>query len=118
MRARILIIDDEPRWISFVKSNLDKFEIDVAPDKETALTKLDASQFDLVIASSRRLDVLEIIRAKYADRLVVVTTLQPTTHEAASAYRLGAKRYFPKSFNTRDLFDHIREVIPALVGIG
>lgn len=119
MKARILIIDDEPRWVNFAKNDLSsKFEIVVAQDKKTALAELEADQFDLVIASSRRLDVLEIIRKKYSDKRVVVTTVQPTTQEALSAYRLGAIRYFPKSFSPRDLFNHIKELISASASAG
>lgn len=116
MTIRILVIDDEPRWIEFAKSDLSKFEIVVAPDTETALAELEADQFDLVIASSRRLDVLEVIAEKHSDKRVVVTTVQPTTQEALVAYRLGAMRYFAKSFGRQDLFNRIREVIPASSG--
>ncbi len=118
MKTRILIIDDEPRWIDFAKSDLSKFEIVVAPDTKTALAELEANLFDLVIASSRRLDALEIIARRYSDKLVVVTTVQPTTREALAAYRLGAMRYFAKSFGSQDLFEHVREVISAAAGAG
>jgi DNA-binding NtrC family response regulator len=111
MTVRILIIDDEPRWIDFVKNDLGTFEIVVAPDTEQALAELAADQFDLVIASSRRLDVLKIIAQKYSNKRVVVTTVQPTTQEALTAYRLGAIRYFAKSFSPRDLFSRVKEVI-------
>ncbi len=113
MKTRILIIDDEPRWIEFAKSDLGNFEIVVASDMDQALAELEADQFDLVIASSRRLDVLEIIAEKYADKQVVVTTVRPTTQEALTAYRLGARRYFAKSFGAQDLFEHVRDVIPT-----
>jgi DNA-binding response OmpR family regulator len=116
MKVRILIIDDEPRWIDFVKSDLGKFEIVVAPDTAKALAELEADQFDLVIASSRRLDVLEIIAQKYSDKRVVVTTVQPTTQEALTAYRLGAIRYFAKSFSPRDLFSRVKEIISVSSG--
>jgi len=112
MKIRILIIDDEPRWIEFVKDNLSKFEIIVAPDIRTALDELAANRFDLIIASSRRMDVLEVIARKYSDKRVVVTTVQPTTQEARTAYKLGALRYFAKSFNRHDLFNRLSEVIP------
>jgi len=117
MKAHILIIDDEPRWIDFAKSDLNKFEIVVAPDTEIALTELEADQFDLVIVSSRRLDALEAIAEKYSDKRVVVTTVQPTTQEALAAYRLGAMRYFAKSFSHRDLSDRVEEVIPASASV-
>ena len=113
METRILIIDDEPRWVKFAKSDLGEFEIIVASDAKSALDELERDQFDLVIASSRRLDVLEVIAEKYSDKRVVVTTVRPTTQEALAAYRLGAMRYFAKSFGRTDLFDHVREVVPA-----
>jgi len=113
MKTRILIIDDEPRWIDFAKNDLSKFEIIVAHDAEVALAELAADQFDLVIASSRRLDVLKVIAEKYSDKQVVVTTVQPTTQEALTAYRLGAMRYFAKSFGRRDLFNRVEEIIPS-----
>lgn len=118
MKTRILIIDDEPRWIEFAKSDLDKFEIVVAPDTKAALAELEVDQFDLVIASSRRLDVLAVIAQKYSDKRVVVTTVQPTTQEALAAYRLGAMRYFAKSFGHQDLFERVREVIPVAARAG
>ena len=118
MKIRILIIDDEPRWINFARSDLQKFEIVVAPDAETALAELEADWFDLVIASSRRLDVLQVIADKYADKRVVVTTIQPTTQEALAAYRLGAMRYFAKSFAQEDLLNRVQEVISGPANAG
>jgi DNA-binding NtrC family response regulator len=118
MKIRILIIDDEPRWINFVRNDLQKFEIVVAPDAETALAELEADLFDLVIASSRRLDVLQVIAAKYADKRVVVTTIQPTTQEALAAYRLGAMRYFAKSFAQEDLLNRVQEIISGPANAG
>jgi DNA-binding NtrC family response regulator len=112
MKVRILIIDNEPRWLDFVKNDLHKFEIVVAPDTKTALAELKKDKFDLVIASSKNLEVLETISEKYSDKRVVVTTVQPSTREARDAYRLGAVRYFPKSFNPKDLLNHVKDVIP------
>jgi|YelNatPaOPRAMG01_1025707.scaffolds.fasta_scaffold168802_2 DNA-binding NtrC family response regulator len=117
MKARILIVDDEPRWIEFAKNDLSRFEIVVAPDARTALDELKKRQFDLIIASSRRLDVLELIAREYSDKRVIVTTVQPTTREALAAYRLGALRYFAKSFGRNDLLRHVREVIPAVAEV-
>ena len=118
MKTHILIIDDEPRWIDFVKNDLSKFEVVVAPDTEMALAELEVDQFDLVIISSRRLDALEIIARKYSNKRVVVTTVQPTIQEAFAVYRLGPRRYFAKSFGHRDLFERVEEVIPAVAVAG
>ena len=118
METRILIVDDEPRWLDFAQHDLGKFKIIVATSAEKALKELEADQFDLVIASSRYLNVLEVIAQKYSGKRVVVTTVQPTTQEALQAYRLGAVRYFPKSFGPRDLFNRIWDVMTASAGAG
>ena len=118
MKGRILIIDDEPRWIDFAKSDLSKFEIVVARDIETAIVELEADRFDLVIASSRRLDMLDNIRRRFADKRVVVMTIQPTTQEALTAYRLGAIRYFPNPSAGVTCSSHVREVIPVSANAG
>ncbi len=112
MKVRILIIDNEPRWLNFAKSDLDKFEIVVAHNAEAAIAELKKDRFDLVIASSSNLNILKIISEKYSDKRVVVTTVQPNTQEALNAYRLGAVRYFPKSFSPKDLLNHVTEVLP------
>jgi DNA-binding NtrC family response regulator len=108
-----LVIDDEPRWIEFVRRDLGGHEIVVAKDVEAALAELEAGKFDLVIASSRRLNILESIRERFSDNRVVVMTVQPTTQEALAAYRLGAVRYCTKSFDPADLQVCVGGLIPA-----
>lgn len=113
MIVRILIIDSEPRWIEFAKRDLGIFEIVVAKTEEEAIAELKQDQFDLVIASAASLDILKIISEEYSEKKVVVTTVQPSTQEALQVYRLGAIRYFPKSFSQQDLFNNIKEVLPS-----
>ncbi|MBI1881078.1 MAG: response regulator [Chloroflexi bacterium] len=112
MKTRILIIDDEPKWMQFARDDLGtSFEVEVATDLETALTKLKENRYQLIIASSRRLDVLEAIRAAYPEQRLVVATGQPTTREAINIYRLGALDYFAKDFRSEVLSQKIREAI-------
>lgn len=113
MNIRILIIDNEPRWINFARSDLGGFEIVVAPDIDTALKELEKDQFDLVIASSGYLKILEDISERFADKQVVVTTVKPNTQEALDAYRKGAIRYITKSFQEKDLLKNVRELVPS-----
>jgi len=118
MNGRILIIDDEPRWLEFAKHDLGRFEIVVAADAETAIDELEADQFDLVIASSRHLDVLEVIAQRFSDKRVIVTTVKPTTQEAITVYRLGAIRYLAKSFGPKDLDDEVGDLVRVPAGAG
>jgi DNA-binding NtrC family response regulator len=111
MKIRILIIDNEPRWINFVKNDLDAFEIVVAPDKKTAIEELEKDRFQLVIASAGYLEILQEISERF-DKQVVVTTVMPSNEEALNAYRKGAIRYITKSFQQQDLFNNIKELVP------
>lgn len=112
MPARILIVDDEPRWLNFAREDLKVvFEVEVATNLEVALAKLEKSHYDLIIASSRRLDVLEAISQLYPKKPVVVATGQPTTHEAIKIYRLGAMDYFAKDFQPEVVSGKAREAI-------
>ena len=113
MTIRILLIDDEPRWITFAQNDLneDRFDIVVADNPATAIEELEEDQYDLVIASSRRLDILEIIKQRFADKKVIITTVQPSVKEALASYRLGAKGYFAKSFGPSDLLNRVEEIV-------
>jgi DNA-binding NtrC family response regulator len=112
MIARILIIDDEPRWLEFARHGLGtKFEIDVATDLRTALARLKENKYDLIIASSRCTGVLETIRRRYPEKRMVVATGQPTTSEAIDMYRFGAMDYFAKDLRVEVVSEKIREAI-------
>lgn len=113
MKARILLIDSEPRWINFARRDLASFEIVVARSRKEALIELEHDRFDLVIASSRWLDVLDLIREQYAGKKVMVTTIKPTPREALQAYRSGAVDYVPKSFADDELLAHVKKAMPA-----
>jgi len=112
MKIRILIIDNEPRWIEFAKQDLEMFDIVVAKTAQEALTQLEEDKFDLVIASSWNIDVLKIISEKFSDKRLVVATVKSNTDEAIQAYRFGAVNYFPKSFSQKYLLNHVRGALP------
>jgi DNA-binding NtrC family response regulator len=112
VNARILVVDDEPRWLDFARDNLGTaFEVEVATDLETALAKLKKNLYDLIIASSGRLNVLEAITNQFPRKRLVVATGQPTTREAITMYRLGAMDYFTKDFRSEVVSEKIHEAI-------
>ena len=112
MKVRILIIDDEPRWLAFAKDNLGTaFEVEVANSQEMALAMLAQNRYDLIIANARWIDVLKTIGKKHPDKRVVVATGQPSTREAIATYRLGALDYFAKDFRREVVSARILEAI-------
>lgn len=109
--TRILILDDERFWIDFALNDLESYEIEVASDTATAMAMLEAKDFDLVIASSRRLDALSKIRERHTQERVLVATMRPSLDEAIRAYDLGAVRYRPKSFRKHALSKEVGELL-------
>lgn len=110
--TRILAVDDEPAWLTFAKEDLGKnFDVEVAPDLKTTMMMLKQKPYDLIIAGSRCLNVLKVIREKYPEERVIVATGQPTTREAIDTYRLGALDYFPKDFRSEVISTKIREAL-------
>jgi DNA-binding NtrC family response regulator len=119
MRVRILIIDSDPSWIEFAKSKLGKlFDVEVATDLETAMAKLEENRYDLVITSSGRMNVLEIIRKEHPKKRVVVATQQSSVPEAIHTYRLGALDYFEKDLRQEVVSQKIQEAIRKPAGVG
>ena len=114
LRLKILIIDNEPRWIEFTKENLVNFEISVVSSAEEALHAFASNHFDLVIASSLQLQALETIKQQYGGQTVFVATTNPNRKEERQAYLLGAKRYISKKFDPDSLKHEIAAVVPIV----
>jgi DNA-binding NtrC family response regulator len=118
MRVRVLIIDNDPGWIEFTESKLGKlFEVEVATDLETAMALLKEGRYDLIVTSSDRLNVLEILLRKYPQKRVVVATERPSVPEAIRTYRLGALDYFEKDLRQEVVSQRIQEAIRKPAGV-
>jgi DNA-binding NtrC family response regulator len=101
-------------------SNLGKqFDVEVATDLETALAKLEENRYDLIVTSSGRMNVLEIIKRKHPKKRVVVATQQSSVPEAIHTYRLGALDYFEKDLRQEVVLEKIRDAMrkPAVAPI-
>ena len=118
MPTRILIIDDEPKWLDFARNDLGTiFEVEVATNLKTALAKLKENGYKLIIASSHCLGILKALKEKYPEKRVVVATEQPTTSEAIDMYRLGVLDYFTKDFRHDVVSEIILEAIQKPVRV-
>ena len=111
MKQRILIVDDRPEWLEFAKDELREYKLEVATSSEAALQKLEKKRYDLIITNIRLFDVLQAVAEKYPENHVVVMTISPSTREAATAYRLGAMDYFPRSFMPQSVLAVVEEAM-------
>ncbi len=90
MTHKILIIDDEPRWLAYWQAQ----GVDtVSPQEATT----QSTGYQIAIVGSRFLSCIPVLRQNGV--AVLVATWQPTTQEAKLAYRAGAVEYLTKSFD-------------------
>jgi excisionase family DNA binding protein len=104
-RPRILVVDDEASIRDLLSKTLAlaEYDIDTAPDGRTAVGRLRAGQYDLLITDLKMpgMDGLTLIREarQLAPTLpVVVITAYSTETSAIEAINLGVSGYLTKPF--------------------
>jgi len=110
-KIRILIIDEEPRWIDFAKNSLVGIEVTSVPNIDGAVKILSSKSFDLVIASSIQIGTLGKLKEENFGKPIFITSSEPSRKEMRCAYQLGAKRYLPKTFDSKALKDEVYEIL-------
>jgi len=109
----VLVIDDEAAVNNNIRKILAKkgYSVDQAMNKEEALQKIEAKAYrlallDLKIPGVQGLELLEAIREKSPETLVIIITGYASIETAVESARLGAVDYLPKPFTP----DEIRKV--------
>ncbi len=109
----VLVIDDESAVNNNIRKILVKkgYSVDQAMNKEEALQKIEAKAYrlallDLKIPGVQGLELLEAIREKSPETLVIIITGYASIETAVESARLGAVDYLPKPFTP----DEIRQV--------
>ncbi len=104
-RPRILVVDDEPAVRELVAKTLEmaNYDVDAAPDGASALGKLDASEYDLLITDLKMpgmdgLSVIREARRRTADLPVIIITGYSTEATAIEAINIGVSGYLVKPF--------------------
>jgi excisionase family DNA binding protein len=104
-RHRVLVVDDEASIRDLLSKTLAlaEYEVDTAPDASSALDRMRASGYDLLIADLKMpgMDGLSLIRqAKRikSDMPVIIITGFSTESSAIEAVNLGVAGYLTKPF--------------------
>lgn len=115
MSNRILIVEDEPRLVSFLEKGLraNGFVVAVAPDGATALAKADPEDFDLILLDLGLpdidgLDVLAELRDRGISLPVVALTAREEVDDKVRGLNAGADDYMTKPFRLEELLARIR----------
>ncbi|MFH1117844.1 MAG: response regulator [Pseudomonadota bacterium] len=116
--TRILIVDDEPHICRVLARYLaaEGYECQEAADAETAVKKLAAGGFQLVISDIMMpgmsgIDLLGIINDRYSDLAVVVVTALDDRKTATRALELGAYGYITKPFDKNEVLINVENAL-------
>jgi DNA-binding response OmpR family regulator len=111
---RILVIEDEPRILSFLVRGLEAqgFGVDSARDGVEALARIERSRHDLIVLDLLlpRLDGLTVLRELQRTRSetpVVILSARADLPTKLRGFELGASDYVPKPFALDELIARI-----------
>jgi len=111
---QILIVDDEPTLLFFLKQGLQDSElvcqVDNASGSEDALSKLTLNHYDLLITDLKMpgingLTLIEVARSLHPRISVILMTAYGSREVEDEASRLGVDGYLTKPFPTAKLQD-------------
>lgn len=115
--ASVLVVDDEPKIIRFIKTSLSLsgYDILTANTGRAALSAFDMQRPDVVILDLGLpdldgLDVLKTIRS-YSTRPVLILTARDDEQDKVRGLELGADDYLTKPFSTSELRARIEAVL-------
>jgi two-component system NtrC family response regulator len=119
----ILIVEDDAAFADRLRRNLElaRFAADVAGDAESAVTRLQARSYDLVVTDLRMpgmggIGLIRRIKQEGLDGVdpdvpVVVLTSVNTVETAVEAMKLGASDYITKEAERQEIVLRIRKVL-------
>lgn len=116
-RYRVLVVDDEPRMIRFIRLNLehDGFEVTEATDGLAALKQVRDTLPDLVLldVAMPELDGFETLRLlrEFSTVPVIMLTARGEEDDRVRGLELGADDYVTKPFSPRELVSRVKAVI-------
>ncbi len=115
---RVLVVDDEPGVLDFIKEVLDSngFLCDCVTGTRQALGKLRTESYHLLITDIRLpdgsgIDIIRIAREKHPYMSAMVITGFASIEGIKEAMDLGALDYIPKPFSVEELLVAVKSVI-------
>ena len=113
----ILVVDDDPEIVSFVKRGLiyDGYEVDTASDGSEALAKARDAEPDLVILDIMMpgIDGIEVSRRlrQASDVPILMLTAKGTVSDRVTGLDSGADDYLVKPFSFDELLARVRALL-------
>ncbi|MCC7116912.1 MAG: response regulator transcription factor [Anaerolineales bacterium] len=117
MAKRILIVDDEPRYLRLLEANLrtEGYEVSTAQDGVQALDVFSAQPIDLVLLDVMmpRLDGFGACQRlrEFSSVPIVILTARGEEQDRVRGLDLGADDYLVKPFSATELLARVRAVL-------
>jgi DNA-binding response OmpR family regulator len=117
MAKRILIVDDEPRYLRLLEANLrtEGYEVATAQDGVQALEVFSAQPIDLVLLDVMmpRLDGFATCQRlrEFSNVPIVILTARGEEQDRVRGLDLGADDYLVKPFSATELLARVRAVL-------
>ena len=115
-QPRILIAEDEANLRLVLQKELERlgYRVQVAPDGEAALRKLEESNVDVLLCDINmpRMDGMELLRRVHErpnPPEVIMLTGQATVETAVEAMKLGAYDYLTKPYRITELDIRVKQ---------
>lgn len=117
-KARILVVDDEPKMVRLLREALTAtgFEVLAASNGENAVAMTALEQPDLVVLDimlTGGMDGFEVCRRlrEFSDVPVLMLTAKVRDADRLRGFECGTDDYITKPFNTRELVARIRAIL-------
>ena len=117
---KLLIVDDEETltyslYQSFILAQ-SNYEVVTAASGDEAAEKLTTMKFDLVLTDIKMpgmdgLELLSLIKSKYADTKVIVMTAYGSLEKKDEALEKGASFYIEKPFEIKEIKQLVLEIL-------
>jgi DNA-binding response OmpR family regulator len=117
MNTRILVVDDEPRYLRLLEANLltEKYEVFTATDGEEALESFSANPVDLVLLDVMlpRMDGFSVCQRirQFSNVPIIMLTAKGEEQDRVRGLDVGADDYLVKPFSVMELLARVRAVL-------
>jgi DNA-binding response OmpR family regulator len=117
MSTRVLVVDDEPRYLRLLEANLrtEDYEVFSATDGEEALESFSANPVDLILLDVMlpRMDGLAVCQRirQFSNVPIIMLTAKGEEQDRVRGLDVGADDYLVKPFSVMELLARVRAVL-------
>ena len=115
---KILIVEDEPALRELIQRSLEKerYLIEVAPDFDTAIEKIDIYDYDcilldIMLPGGSGLDLLKHLKGLRKKENVIIISAKDSLDDKIQGLDLGADDYLAKPFHLAELTARVKSIL-------